>query len=286
MTDAEFLATFENCSLPFEHWTHRAHIRVAYMYASADNLASAIDRMRTSIKTYNKATNTPEAIDRGYHETITVAFMTLVFVANAKSGPYASSHEFCDAHPELLSKQVLAEHYSTEQLMTREAKAEFIDPDRKPLPVPEPRPNNIALDERIDIIEKLGDRQVLQLHELIRQQWWGGKRSLEDVRLMVKNTSLMIGLVERQTHRLVGYCRVLTDFVFRATVYDVMVAKEFQGAGLGARLMDTLNNHPKLQRVSFIYLACEPNLSQFYERWGFKAYEGKAEWMIKVQREE
>ena len=26
MNDAEFLAAFENCSLSFEQWTHRAHI--------------------------------------------------------------------------------------------------------------------------------------------------------------------------------------------------------------------------------------------------------------------
>ena len=44
--------------------------------------------------------------------------------------------------------------------------------------------------------------------------------------------------------------------------------------------------HPRLQNVSFIYLACEPDLYPFYEQWGFKAYEGRAQWMIKVQRAE
>lgn len=28
MNDDEFLATFEDCTLPFEQWTHRAHVRI------------------------------------------------------------------------------------------------------------------------------------------------------------------------------------------------------------------------------------------------------------------
>ncbi len=135
-------------------------------------------------------------------------------------------------------------------------------------------------------VEVLNESQVEQLHALIKQQWWGGQRSLEDVKIMAANTSLMIGLIEDSSGQLVGFCRVLTDFAFRATIYDVMVTEKLKGSSLGERLMDTLCSHPSLQRVSFIYLACEPELSSFYERWGFKTYEGRAEWMIKVQRKE
>lgn len=137
-----------------------------------------------------------------------------------------------------------------------------------------------------EIIETLSDRQIEEVHALVQQQWWGGKRSLEDVQLMAANTSLMLGLIEVSSGRLVGFCRVLTDFAFRATIYDVMLTEELKGRGFGKRLVDTLCSHPSLQRVSFIYLACEPELSPFYERWGFKTYEGRAKWMIKVQREE
>lgn len=136
------------------------------------------------------------------------------------------------------------------------------------------------------IVEKLTESQIVEVYALLQQQWWGGNRSLEDVKLMAANTSLMLGLVEVSSGRLVGFCRVLTDFAFRATIYDVMVAEELKGRGLGIRLMDTLCNHPSLQRVSFIYLACEPELSSFYERWNFTTYEGRAAWMIKVPREE
>ncbi len=145
--------------------------------------------------------------------------------------------------------------------------------------------NNLGEDKYM-IVEELTEAQIVQLHALVRQQWWGGQRTLEDVILMSENTSLMLGLIEVGSHRLLGYCRVLTDFTFRATVYDVMVVEELQGRGLGKRLMETLCEHPRLRRVSFLYLCCEEKLFPFYSRWGFEVYDGKAEWMIKVQREE
>ena len=134
MNDDELLAAFENCTLPIEQWTHRAHVRVAYLYASRHDLEPAIDRMRLNIKAYNKATDTPESIDRGYHETITQAFMRLVFTANLTTGPHGSSNEFCERHPEFFSKYALKKFYSTERIMTWEAKREFVEPDLCPLP--------------------------------------------------------------------------------------------------------------------------------------------------------
>ena len=149
-----------------------------------------------------------------------------------------------------------------------------------------PGPTDSTHLDRFTVVEALGEEHVEQLHHLIQQQWWGGNRSLDDVRVMVENTRLMIGLVERKTGRLVGYCRAITDFVFRATIYDVMVVQDLQGTGLGKRLMEQICQHPRLQRVSIMYLACEPALAPFYSRWGFRAYDERAQWMIKVQREE
>ena len=145
MNDDEFLAAFESCSLPFEQWTHRAHVRVAYLYASSHDLDSATNRMRVSIKSYNKATGTPEALDRGYHETITQAFMRLVFTASLTTGPHRSSYEFCDSNPELLCKTTLLRYYSRERIMSMKAKAELVEPDLCPLPdMIECSPNSVT----------------------------------------------------------------------------------------------------------------------------------------------
>ena len=41
MTDKEFLAAFENCSLTRENWTHAAHVRMAWLYLSTGDLLIA-----------------------------------------------------------------------------------------------------------------------------------------------------------------------------------------------------------------------------------------------------
>lgn len=134
MTDEQLLAAFESCTLPMDQWSHLAHVRVAYLYASQHDWQTAIDRVRRGIKAYNASTATPETINRGYHETITQAFLRLVFAAQQKTGPHDSSEQFCQSHPELLSKYVLQTFYSSERLMTMEAKARFVEPDLRPLP--------------------------------------------------------------------------------------------------------------------------------------------------------
>ncbi|RCS42195.1 hypothetical protein DTL42_20410 [Bremerella cremea] len=135
MTDEEFLAAFEACTLPPELWTHTAHVRAAFLLAREGTWVEALQAIRSRIQAYNAATNTPEAIDRGYHETITQAFMRLVYAANLRTGPHATFEAFCLQHPELLEKGALRTYYSRERLMTWEAKRDFFAPDLCPLPL-------------------------------------------------------------------------------------------------------------------------------------------------------
>lgn len=134
MTDDELLAALESCTLPVDQWNHRAHVRAAYLFAVGRSFSPALARVRAAIKAYNKATDTPEALDRGYHETMTHAFVWLICAAIEQSGPHADSDAFCAAHPELLSKSALREYYSHERIMTWQAKREFVPPDLRPLP--------------------------------------------------------------------------------------------------------------------------------------------------------
>lgn len=134
-SDPVLLAAFEDGSLPVEQWTHRSHVRVACLYAMRDAFDAATDRMRRGLQSYNAATDTPETVDRGYHETITQAFMRLICAAVEHDGPYISSNAFCEAHPELLTPSALHPYYTQKLLRTLEAKSTFVAPDRQPLPV-------------------------------------------------------------------------------------------------------------------------------------------------------
>ena len=132
--DETFLKAFEDCTLPFAEWHHRAHLKVAYLYLKRLPFDEALERVRESIKRYNAATHTPENLERGYHETITQAWLRLVHLALCEYGPAASADEFLDAQPQLLTPRSLRFFYSRERLVSEKAKAEFVEPDLAPLP--------------------------------------------------------------------------------------------------------------------------------------------------------
>ena len=70
---------------------------------------------------------------RGYHETITQAFLRLV-AKRLNQDPKVDWDSFKRKHPELLSSKILEIYYSTEKLDRPEAKHSFVEPDRKILP--------------------------------------------------------------------------------------------------------------------------------------------------------
>jgi hypothetical protein len=134
MTDAEFLLAFENCTLPFAEWKHRAHLKVAYLYLRQFPYDQALERIRAGIKRYNAATNTPEALDRGYHETLTQAWARLVHFTLSQQGAAAGADDFLEQNPHIAQKTAMRFFYSKETLMSWRAKAEFVEPDLAPFP--------------------------------------------------------------------------------------------------------------------------------------------------------
>ena len=122
--------------------------------------------------------------------------------------------------------------------------------------------------DKYRIVETLTESQVSDLMDLYKNEFWSDKRTREDVVKMLASTDVIIGLVD-ECDRLIGITRVLTDFVYRAMIFDVIIKPTHRKMGLGAKLMDAVLNHPKLQTVENFALNCLPNMIPFYERWGF-----------------
>jgi putative acetyltransferase len=133
--DPELLAAFENCTLPCDQWTHRAHVRIGYLYASQLALEEATARMRSGLRAINAVHGTPDSLERGYHETITIAFLRLILAAIEQHGPFQSSQAFCESRPELLDKNALLQYYSRDRIKSHTAKARFVEPDLAHLPM-------------------------------------------------------------------------------------------------------------------------------------------------------
>lgn len=88
---------------------------------------------------------------------------------------------------------------------------------------------------------------------------------------MLRNSKPIIGICESGSRRLIAFARVLTDFIYKATIYDVIVDEELRGRGFGRVLVEAILEHPELQNVRDIELYTRDELIPFYEKWGFTA---------------
>jgi hypothetical protein len=131
MTDDEFLAAFETCTLPPADWTHAAHVRLAWLRLTRAPFPAALDQVRAGIRRYNASVGSA-----GYHETITVAFVRLIHVG--LSDGRESFAAFCRRRPDLLDRTLAAlfDYYSRGTLFSDAARADFVEPDVMPLPDP------------------------------------------------------------------------------------------------------------------------------------------------------
>ena len=134
MDDQEFLSAFEARKISRADWTHRAHVKVAYLYLRQFPLPIAIEKVRDGIKALNAANGVADTPTGGYHETTTLAWVRFVHAVLAEHGPAASADEFIDAHPQLAQKNLLRQFYSEERFTSPEAKWNFVEPDLAPLP--------------------------------------------------------------------------------------------------------------------------------------------------------
>jgi hypothetical protein len=128
MSDDAFVDAFESCTLPFAAWTHRMHVRYAFIALAQAPRAEAMTRVRRGIQRFNAKYDRP-----GYHETMTEAWVRLVDHARSHAEPAQSGLAFLAAHPHLQHSSLVRLFYTKERLFSPEAKAGFLPPDLRPL---------------------------------------------------------------------------------------------------------------------------------------------------------
>ena len=117
------------------------------------------------------------------------------------------------------------------------------------------------------IIENLDEKHIEQLINLYQQCWWAKDRNVEDVEVMLSN-SLIIGILS-SSNSLIGFARILTDGVFKALIFDVIVDEKYRGNGIGEMLINAIVSHPKIMKVKHFELYCKDEMIPFYQKWGF-----------------
>jgi hypothetical protein len=128
MTDDEFIASFESCSLPTESFHHSDHVRMAFLYLSRYPALEALQRFSTSLARFATANAKPNL----YHETITWAFLLLIRERVARAGSQQTWTEFAATNEDLLNwkDNVLKKYYRSETLSSELARTTFLFPDK------------------------------------------------------------------------------------------------------------------------------------------------------------
>ena len=110
-------------------------------------------------------------------------------------------------------------------------------------------------------------RGLLKLRLLLNKHaFWAQGRSRQQLREMLKGSQVVVSLWRGK--RMVGFGRASSDGIYRAVLWDVVVAGDLQGRGLGRRVVEALLASPRIREVERVYLMTT-NSNGFYEQMGF-----------------
>jgi ribosomal protein S18 acetylase RimI-like enzyme len=115
------------------------------------------------------------------------------------------------------------------------------------------------------------DINLHQLRDLFQiAAFWAKGRSIEDLAVAIANSEPVVTITDRTCgDKLIGFARATSDGVYRATIWDVIIHPEYQGSGLGSKLVETVLSHPRMCRVERTYLMTT-HQQKFYEKIGFQ----------------
>lgn len=131
LTDADHLLRrhFEEKSLPNGAFRHREHVRLTWIYLTAEPADRVAARLCRSLL---ELTTGHGVADR-FHYTLTVAWVRLIEFER-RSHPDSSFDDLVAACPHLLNKDAPLSYYSRDRLYSETARRGWVEPDLRPLP--------------------------------------------------------------------------------------------------------------------------------------------------------
>ena len=114
-------------------------------------------------------------------------------------------------------------------------------------------------------------RALLKLQRLFdRHAFWARGRSFTQLRRLLAGSDAVVSVWRGK--RLVGFGRATSDGFSRAVLWDIVVAGDLQGHGLGRRVLEELLHAPAVVGVERVYLMTTKSAG-FYNQLGFQTAE-------------
>ncbi len=114
-------------------------------------------------------------------------------------------------------------------------------------------------------------RGLLKLQRLFdKHAFWAQQRNQRQLKRMLAGSTVVVSLWRGK--RLVGFGRATSDGIHRAVLWDVVVAGDLQGRGLGRRVVEALLSTRSIRGAERIYLMTTNSVG-FYQQLGFEKAE-------------
>ena len=130
-SDVEFRMAFEAGAIAPADFSHRAHVRLAYVYLADTDVNLALERMRGALLVFLTRNNIPAS---KYHDTLTRAWILAVNHFMHRTPETTSSDDFIARNEVLLDSKIMLTHYSADLLFSDQAREQFIEPNLDPIP--------------------------------------------------------------------------------------------------------------------------------------------------------
>ena len=121
--------------------------------------------------------------------------------------------------------------------------------------------NDISIHESKNVDPKF-------IRHLFEQTEYTKDRSISDIKIMLANTNIVV--LAMHDGELVGFSQIMTDFMYKVAIWDLIVDEEYRGLGIANKIMEYLTEHEQLKDIP---IWCVHTLGQqeFFEHFGFKS---------------
>ncbi len=100
--------------------------------------------------------------------------------------------------------------------------------------------------------------------QLLRETYWGHRRSRDIVNKMVKH-SLCFSLLHNTGQ--IGFARAVSDNTVFSWIADLVIHPEHRGKGLGKCMLKCIIEHPKIRQTQMVLQTGDAH--SLYEKYGF-----------------
>ena len=122
------------------------------------------------------------------------------------------------------------------------------------------------------IIEGSDNMHTEDVVRLLRMTYWASTRSVEQIEQSMRNSSCY-GIYLDGEKKLVGFARVISDYVTTYYLCDVIVDTAYQKKGLGTALISYIDSQPEYAGLRGFLITRDAHA--LYEKFGYEIVNGR-----------